>query len=329
MTVAPRVAKVGRGWAALAGAGGLIAAGAAGLMTAAAVPPRPATPAPALALRLQAQPRPANPTAPAPAALASPGTGASPNTAAAARPREVALANGTPSVAPAAPRATAKPEWVTWSADWSESVGSVYHMIGHVKILQGDTVFEAPRVDYDKDKEWAGAPQGLTLTDGHSRVRADAGTADLKAKKAVLTGHVVALIHPRPKAGVPPSSLRAKVRGDITVTCDHLDYYYKEKRLVASGHLRFAEGKRRATADSAIYFGHYDVVVLDGHVQGRDEKGQTFAGSTVKISLKEPDETVEVERFQGTFQVKSESSAEASPTRPPVLPGAPEGVPPG
>ena len=89
-------------------------------------------------------------------------------------------------------------------------------------------------------------------------------------------------------------------RRDV-VTCDKIDYFYKEKRAESAGNLKIVQKDRvDYPADAATYLGKDEIVKLTGNIQANDEKKKhTFSAPKVTISLKDDDEWMEAEERLG------------------------------
>ncbi|MGC8835314.1 MAG: LptA/OstA family protein, partial [Armatimonadota bacterium] len=202
-------------------------------------------------------------------------------------------------------------------AVWREP-GKVGRLLGGVVIKHGDTVIKAQEAYYNRTQGTASASGGITVADPETTITAEHLAVDLNARKAVLEGGVRIVYKPKPKE--PPSGrqekqagLREKIREEAVITCARLEYYYRQKRAVATGSVKFMQGKRLLTADTCMFFQKQQVAVLVGSVSGEDEKGQTYTANALKLVLKEGDEYVEAERFRGVFKVEAREEEEVQP----------------
>jgi lipopolysaccharide assembly outer membrane protein LptD (OstA) len=178
-------------------------------------------------------------------------------------------------------------------------------LTGNVVISQGDTIIKSDKIEYDEDTQVAKSPGPLSITDVDNDIRGDSGTAYLKQRRGSLDGNVKLLTKPKQRPGVTQQS--AEWRDPVTVTCDTIEYLYKQKQATASGHLNMLQKDRTMTADKAVYMVKDERMTLTGNVRGSDQKGQTMSsGGKVTVSLKEGDEWMEIEQAAGTFKVKSE-----------------------
>jgi lipopolysaccharide assembly outer membrane protein LptD (OstA) len=186
-------------------------------------------------------------------------------------------------------------------------------LTGNVVITQGDTVIKSDKIEYDEDTQIAKSPGQISITDPDNDIRGDSGIAYLKQRRGSLDGNVKLITKPKQKTGATDKS--AEWRDPVTVTCNTIEYLYKQKQATASGNLKMLQKERTVMADKAVYLVKDERMTLTGNVHGSDEKGQSMtAGGKVTVSMKEGDEWIEMEQAAGTFKVKSEE--EPAPTTP-------------
>lgn len=205
---------------------------------------------------------------------------------------------------------------VKYSADSStyrwDGEDRIVVLRGNVMFVQGDTTLVADKVDYSEKTKTAQATGNLKIFDDRNNITADICTINFEEKKGTLTGNVRMVAKPKPKKETQekkdaPKSLSSEWKDEAVITCDKIEYYYKQKKAIVSGGLKIAQKNRIVTADSATYFGKEDRVELVGNVKGYDEKEKhSFSAPKVIISLKEDDEWIEAEKASGTFYVKEE-----------------------
>jgi lipopolysaccharide assembly outer membrane protein LptD (OstA) len=184
---------------------------------------------------------------------------------------------------------------------------------GNVVVTQGDTVLKSDKIEYDEDAQIAKSPGPLTITDPDNDIAGAFGVAYLKERRGILEGSVKLVTKPKQKPGASEKS--SQWRDPATVTCDTVEYLYKQKQATASGHLKMVQKDRTINADKAVYQVKDEIVTLTGNVKGSDEQGQTIsAGGKITVSMKDGDEWMEIEQATGSFKVKSEE--ETSTTEP-------------
>ena len=212
---------------------------------------------------------------------------------------------------------------IKYSADGSsykwEGEDKVLVLKGNVKFVQGDTVLVADKVDYRESTRTAVASGNLKIYDDQSTITAENCSVNFKEKKGILTGGVHMVAKPKPKPATEtadsskPKSLREEWKDDVDITCDKIEYWYKDKRAVVSSPLKMVQKTRTLTADSATYDGKAEIVQLVGNVKGVDEKDKhSFTAPKVTISVKKDDEWIEAEKATGSFYVKEEEEAKPS-----------------
>ncbi len=214
---------------------------------------------------------------------------------------------------------------IKYSADMSsyrwDGEDRILALKGNVKFVQGDTVLLADEVDYRESTRTANASGNLKIYDEQNTITGDTCTVNFKEKKGSLTGNVRMVAKPKQKPGnskaeedsgdSKPESLRSEWKDEVVITCDKIDYFYKEKRAVVPSTVTVVQKTRTVTADSATYAGKEEIVQLVGNVKGRDEEEKhTFSSPKVTISLKEDDEWIEAEKATGSFYVKEEEESE-------------------
>ncbi len=233
----------------------------------------------------------------------------------------------------AKPGAVKKTETATIQADTMKSVWGDQKRVlatGNVVITQGDTVFKSDQVEYLKTEGTATSPGKFTVTNPQCDLTAAKGTAFLNKKLALAEGNVVMLLKPKeeekPAKPTEEEDARGKLTQETTITCDRMEYFYKDKIASAAGKVVFTQnvpidpesteensGKRVAHADKAVYDQNTEVVTLTGNVEATDEKGQTFSSpGKVVISIKKGNEWMEAESARATIKYEPDEE-EAKP----------------
>ncbi len=105
---------------------------------------------------------------------------------------------------------------------------------------------------------------------------------------------------------------RARRRGGRMV-CDRAEYHYRERRVVATGNVRFEQEKRyKGTAEKAVYLTREEILTLEGNVIVDDlQKGHRFQCPKIVVNL-ETDEVEITPPIEGYFIVEEEE--EKKPT---------------
>jgi len=195
-----------------------------------------------------------------------------------------------------------------WKSSWGAQ--KTVTLSGEVVITQGDTALKSDKIIYNEDSRVATSPGRLTISDPESDITGDSGLAYLNQRLSKLQGNIKLIIKPKPKQDTnKPAELTEKA----VITCDTLEYLYKEKQATVAGNLTIVQKDRTVTADKGVYDGKNELLTLTGNVKGRDDKGQSVsAGGKVVISFKEGAEWMEVEQASGTFKVNLEEEEKKS-----------------
>jgi len=160
---------------------------------------------------------------------------------------------------------------------------------------------------YNKDTKVLDAENNLALDNPKHHVTGDKAHVDNgKAKLAVFTGNVVIVIKPKDKsAELGSADIASEKSKGGTITCDHVDDYYKKQFVILRGHLTFkqkitkkngATVERTLTADHAEYDGKNDKMHLFAPVElvdTDDQKGHFK--DDVFIGTKEGEETLKTD----------------------------------
>ncbi|HEY3298258.1 MAG TPA: LptA/OstA family protein [Armatimonadota bacterium] len=223
---------------------------------------------------------------------------------------------------PAEPKYTEVKYWAdNYSYKW-EGEDRILVLTGNVKFVQGDTTILADRVDYRESSRTAVATGNLKITDPQNTAVAKQCVVNFKEKKCTMSGGVQLVAKPKPKPAKPSDSkAKQTLRDDMTVNCEVVDYFYKDKKAVIPGAVEVVSKTRTVTADSAVYSGKDEVVELVGNVKGRDDKDKhSFAAPRVKISLKDDNQWVEAQKASGTIYIKDEDEESKPAAQPPAAP---------
>lgn len=208
---------------------------------------------------------------------------------------------------------------IKYSADASsyrwEGDDRVISLKGNVKFIQGDTTVTADKADYREKTKAAVIVGNLKIADPQTTVTGEQCTVNFEAKTAALTGKVSMVARPKSKPEAPADdankSLKSEWKDEAVVTCDKIEYFYKEKRAEASGNLKIVQKNRVITADAATYLVKEEILKLAGNIQARDDQERhSFSAPKVTVSLKEGEEWIEAEGASGTFHVKDEDQTD-------------------
>lgn len=193
----------------------------------------------------------------------------------------------------------------TYSYRW-DGGDKILVLTGNVKFVQGDTTILADKVDYHEATRIAVATGNLKIFDPQNTIVGKQCTVSFKDKKATISGAVHINVKPKPSASTD-SKAKKEWKDEVIVTCESVDYLYKDKKAVIPTAVTIVQKTRTVTADSATYSGKDEIVELVGNAKGLDEKDKhTFSAPKVRISLKDGSEWVEAEKASGTLYIKDE-----------------------
>ncbi|MCL5104023.1 MAG: LPS export ABC transporter periplasmic protein LptC [Armatimonadetes bacterium] len=190
-----------------------------------------------------------------------------------------------------------------WKTQWGEQ--KVTLMKGHVRFVHKDTMLASDLIEYDKPTQVAVSPGMVTITNPECDIKGVKGTAYFKKKLGVIEGSVEMLVKPKQtEAEKSDKDSVAKFKTPTSITCEKLEYFYKDKVASATGGVVFKQEKRTASADKAVYDQKKEILTLTGNVKGSDEDGQTFnSPSKVVMCLKKGEEWIEVQNANTKFKI--------------------------
>ncbi|MCS7265066.1 MAG: hypothetical protein NZ805_09565 [Armatimonadetes bacterium] len=171
-----------------------------------------------------------------------------------------------------------------------------------------DYTINAKRAIYDEDADKVEIPNGIRFEDPETIATAPKGEVDNKQKIAIFFGPVEVIIKPKkePEKTKPeqggnqpaeqtegkkqekPEKLRERLRKEGgKMVCDKAEYYYRERRVVAIGNVKFEqEGRYSGRADKAIYLTRDEILTVEGNVVMRDlRKGHEVECPKIVINL--------------------------------------------
>ena len=222
--------------------------------------------------------------------------------------------------APATPAAAAQPAppaapvhkkvTVKW-ADHLSKTGNLWHLTGHVVMIQEDMTLYSDQCDFDDKANTAVATGHLKLTDPDSTLTGDRIQANFDQKLAQFVGNVTIVTQKKKteENGKPVSEYRQK---KTTITCPQIDYYYADdkKQATIAGPVKAVQEDKTLWADKADYDGIKDTVTLTGNIRVQTDAGSEFHCPSATISLK--DDTLEAVDLTGVA-VEEQKPAAAAP----------------
>jgi lipopolysaccharide assembly outer membrane protein LptD (OstA) len=224
---------------------------------------------------------------------------------------------------------------------------NLYFLTGNVHFRHKDTHLYCDKAEYNEDEDTARATGNLKIVQPETTVTGDLITADFGEEVADIDGNVRLVTQKKkeekaegeavtpappeaPKEGEQKEGRWEKYKEKVTiVTCNHIRYWYEEKRAVATGNVVAEQEDKKVYGEEAEYVEKEDLLTLKGDpVKAVMDNGNTFTTPWVKAE-------VEGEQFWtgpiiGIFkrEKKDETKpAEGQPAPPAGQPGTP-GLPP-
>lgn len=180
--------------------------------------------------------------------------------------------------------------------------GILYTLTGDAQLSHKDVKFLSDTVLYNYDTRIASAPGKLRIEDPQNTLTGNSGVAYYKKelRYADLTGDVKIIARPKqddPKATV--NSLRKEFKSPVTITCDKLRYWWKQKRGFTDTNVKITfthkDKNWTITGGSLEYFGDTERALLKGNVVAVNDKGERILSDTADITFKEGEEKVILE----------------------------------
>ncbi len=169
-----------------------------------------------------------------------------------------------------------------------------------------DYTITAKRAIYDEDADKVEIPEGIRFEDPETLATAPKGEVDNKKKIAVFFGPVEVIIKPKkeepeeakkeqdsqPEAEAPKEEKRERLRERVRkeggkMVCDKAEYFYRERRVMATGNVNFEQEKRYSgKADKVTYLTRDEILTIEGNVVMRDlRKGHEVECPKIVINL--------------------------------------------
>ncbi|MCS7185518.1 MAG: LPS export ABC transporter periplasmic protein LptC [Armatimonadota bacterium] len=198
-----------------------------------------------------------------------------------------------------------------------------------------DYTITAKRAIYDEDADKVEIPEGIRFEDPETLATAPKGEVDNKQKIAIFFGPVEVIIKPQKEPKKPETKqgdtqpaeqtegqkegkqekLRERLRKEGgKMICDKAEYYYRERRIVAIGNVKFEqEGRYSGRADKVTYLTQEEILTIEGNVVMRDlRKGHEVECPKVVINL-QTDEVEISPPVKGRLIVREEEEEKQKP----------------
>lgn len=192
---------------------------------------------------------------------------------------------------------------VTWGNDKKVLLS------GNVVFTQEDIKIMSEYVEWDRTQETATFPKKVSIIGKNEDATAAKGQAFFKKRIGILEGDVVLNIKQKEEANAEnkessKDSVREGLKKDTLVTCNKLEYDYKNKISVATGQVTIKQKDRTVTSDKVVFDQKNELLTLNGNVKIVDEEGQEFTTpGEARISIKKGDEWIEAPNLSAKFKI--------------------------
>ncbi len=179
----------------------------------------------------------------------------------------------------------------------STKQGVLWTLTGDAQLSHKDVKFLSDTVLYNEDTRIASAPGKLRIEDPQNTLTGNSGVAYYKKelRYADLTGEVKIIARPKPDdPKATTKSLRKDFKNPVTITCDKLRYWWKQKRAFTDTNVKIAfthKGKNWViTGGSLEYFGDTERALIKGSVIAVNDKEERILSDMADVTLKEGEE---------------------------------------
>lgn len=213
---------------------------------------------------------------------------------------------------------------VTYKADlynYQENAAKqqIVTLTGNVDIHSENTTMTSDLATYNEKTGVANSPGHLKIDDSQNTVIGDTGVAFYARRDARISGGVKITVRPKQEAGnAPQGSLRSEFKDPVYITCDNVDYNWRSRVAVATGHLTFKMKDRTVTATKATYYGAEERVQLDGSVHYTRTNGDKGDAPTATAIVREGHEQFSAKNATTVVIVHDEPDADTPATPPPA-----------
>ena len=227
---------------------------------------------------------------------------------------------------------------VTIEADEASAVSATntQTLRRNVVIQSRGTVLRTQLAQYNETTGVATSPGQLQISDERNTLHGNSGVAYYARRQAIITGSVKIVVRPKESNTAPKGSARSEFRDPVTVFCDRVEYNWRTKVAVCTGHLTLKQSTRKgetrtATADTLTYEATPERVTLTGNVHAVDSQGRDLRGPKAIAIVRENAETFTMVGRTRIITPVDEDEEEETPAAPAAeatpSPSAPETVP--
>jgi lipopolysaccharide assembly outer membrane protein LptD (OstA) len=148
-------------------------------------------------------------------------------------------------------------------------------LIKNVRITYKDVVMTSDRGDFDGEKKIGHFTGGVKIWQPGTVITADRLDAFYSDKKAVLTGHVRAIMESKPKKGSkeeapPPQKDKKEDQEDQTptiMTCEYIEFFWEAREGYAKNNVKIWKKEKTAYADTVHYSQNAGLITMSGNVR--------------------------------------------------------------
>jgi len=171
---------------------------------------------------------------------------------------------------------------------------------GHVVMRHEDGTLSADRVQFDLKRKTGTASGSPKFVDSENTITAEQVSADFGERRVVFRGKVELVnVRPQPKPAAELTVSAAPTAGESSkpseplwsghtvITCDELEYYYRQKKAVATGHLRIVQDERTIEGRVANWDGKAETIAISGEVKVTTTKGESMQFQQATINLRD------------------------------------------
>jgi len=158
----------------------------------------------------------------------------------------------------------------------------------------------ADRIELNTRKSLGTASGHVRFEGERAKVSSDSARADFRGRRAVFEKDVH-FVTELPATDTTPAQ-------KTTMVCAELEYFYRQRKGVATGPVRIEQADQRASGDAAIYDGEAETFTIMGSVKVENDRGETFECVKATLSLK--DDTIDLEGpGKAQFLMEEEASS--------------------
>jgi len=186
---------------------------------------------------------------------------------------------------------------------YDEKTNSV-ELSGGVILRHEDGTLRCDKIAFNTKTKQGEATGSPTFVDPRNTVSGESLFIDFKARVAGFRGGVKVVRSPKKEqtgpstTSAPPAKPEeARKEGEkrleeyekekTVITADEVQYFYREKRVVAKGNVKAEQEKRSAWADQAIYTDSDELLVITGNVRLETAERESFRCNKATISLRD------------------------------------------